>query len=148
MDYFTISITTIVVATVCGFLFGSLWYSPVLFMNAWLMGEGLTKKDIPKRSVMYMIQINAYSFIAHGAIAGVLASMFELLQVASLKVAVALGLLLTFGFIVTTQYITMLYTVEGEHWNKKHQIKFLVNSGYYLCVVAIMSAVLFYSSFR
>lgn len=143
MDYFTISMTTILFATVCGFLFGSLWFSPIFFMKYWLIGEGLTKKDVPKRSTMYLVQINIYSFIAHGAMAGVLALMFDLLQVSSLKVAIALGLLFAFGFIVTTQYIAMLYTTEGEHWNKKHQIKFLVNSGYYLCVTAIMSAVLF-----
>lgn len=142
MEYLTS--TTIVLATITGFLFGAIWYSPILFMNAWLLGQGVTKKELPKRSKIYMLQINLYSFIAHGAIASVLALMFELLQVATLKVSISLGVLLAIGFIVTTHYIDMLYTIEGTHWNRKSQVKFLVNSGYYICVTAIMSAVLFY----
>lgn len=143
MEYFTITITTVLIATTLGFLFGSIWYSPFLFQNAWLMGEGITKKEIPKRSKLYMIQINVYSFVAHFAIAGILAFMFELLQISSLKVSVSLGVLLTLGFIVTTHYIDMIYTVHGVHWERKNQVKFIINSGYYLCVVAIMSTALF-----
>lgn len=142
MEYLTS--TTIAFATITGFMFGAIWYSPFLFMNAWLLGQGVTKKDLPKRSKLYMLQINLYSFIAHGAIASVLALMFELLQVSTLKVAVVLGVLLTIGFVVTTHYIDMLYTIDGTHWNRKSQVKFIVNSGYYICVTAIMSAVLFY----
>ena len=141
MQFFTPTI--ILIATVSGFVFGALWYSPLLFMKAWLMGEGITKNERPKRSKLYLAQINLYSFIAHGAIASVLALIFDLLQIASLKVAVSLGVLLALGLIVTTHYIDMLYTVDGVHWNRKSQIKFLVNSGYYICVVGIISSVLF-----
>jgi hypothetical protein len=136
--------TTILIATVFGFIFGALWYSPILFMNAWLMGEGITKKDAPKRTKVYLLQINLYSFIAHGAIASILAIMFDLLQVASLKVATSLGALLALSFIVTTHYIDMLYTMDGVHFSRKAQVKFLVNSGYYICVVSIMAATIFF----
>lgn len=136
--------TTILIATVFGFIFGALWYSPLLFMNAWLIGEGITKKDVPKRSKVYMLQINLYSFIAHGAIASIVAIMFDLLQVTSLKVAISLGALFALSFIVTTNYIDMLYTMDGVHFNRKSQVKFLVNSGYYICVVSIMAATIFF----
>ncbi|MCF7843447.1 DUF1761 domain-containing protein [Candidatus Gracilibacteria bacterium] len=141
MQFFTP--TTILIATILGFGFGALWYSPALFMRAWLMGEGIEKSELPKRSKMYMIQINVYSFLAHGAMASVVALMLELLQVSSLKVALVLGGLLTLGFMVTTNFINMVYTTEGVHYSRKHQIKFLVNSGYYICVISIMSATVF-----
>lgn len=141
MNYLTYE--TVTLATCAGFIVGFIWYSPFLFMKAWLYGQGITKETMPKRSKAYMIQINMYSFIAHGAIATVVALIFDLLQISSLNVAVSLGLLLTFGFIVTTHYIDMLYTVDGAHWNRKSQVKFLVNAGYYLLTVSVMSAVLF-----
>jgi uncharacterized membrane protein YagU involved in acid resistance len=96
--FFTPSV--IFIATVAAFIVGALWYSPLLFMRAWLRGEGITKEQLPKRTTAYMIQINLYSLIAHGAIASVLAVIFNVLSVASLKVAISLGLLLAFGFVV------------------------------------------------
>jgi hypothetical protein len=69
--------------------------------------------------------------------------MFDILSVTTVKVAVCLGLLFAFGFIVTTRFIDMLYTAQGVHYDAKSQIRFLVSSGYYLCVVALMSFVLF-----
>lgn len=138
--------THVLAATIAGFLVGAVWFSPVLFMKAWLKGEGVTKDQMPKRTIAYMIQINLYSLIAHGAIASVLAVIFDVLAVNSLMLAVVIGLLLVFGFVVTTRFIDMVYTPKGKHYEMQSQIKFLVNAGYYLAVVAVMSAVLFYVS--
>lgn len=135
-------------ATIAGFLVGAIWYSPVLFMKAWLKGEGITKDQMPKRTTAYMVQINVYSFIAHGAMASVLAVIFDVLTIKSLMLAVIIGSLLTFGFIVTTQFITMVYTPKGKHYEMQSQIKFLVGAGYYLVVVAVMSSVLFFATHR
>ena len=141
MQFFTPDV--VFIGTCAGFIFGGLWFSPVLFMNAWLKGQGLTKHDMPKRSMTYMVQINVYSFTAHGAIASVIALLFDLLDISSLKVASALGALLAIGFVVTTRYIDMLYTTDGVHFGMKSQVKFLVNAGYYICVMTVMSVVMF-----
>ena len=133
----------VLLATVAGFLVGAVWFSPVLFMKAWLRGEGITKEQVSKRTTMYMLQINAYSFIAHAAMASVLAVIFDVLAVNSLSLAIVLGLLITFGFVVTTKFIDMVYTPLGKHYEPRHQIKFLVNVGYYLAVTIVMSSVLF-----
>lgn len=138
-----ISPITISIATLVGFIIGMVWYSPFLFMNAWIKGEGVTKDIIPKRSGLYMAQVHAYSFVAHGVIATVLAIIFELLQVSSMKIALSVSLLLTFGFIVSVRIIDMVYTIQGKHYEKRSQIKFLVSAGYYLTIVTGMSAVLF-----
>jgi len=133
----------IIIATIAGFLVGMVWFSPVVFMKAWLKGEGLSKEGVPKRTNLYMIQINLYSLVAHGAIASVLAVIFDLLSVSSLTLAVSLALLITFGFVVTTRFIDMVYTMKGKHYEEQSQIKFLVNSGYYLVVVSVMAVTLF-----
>ena len=139
---------SIFIATCAGFFVGALWYSPVLFMKAWMKGEGITKEHLPKRSKLYLFQVNLYSFVAHGAIASVLAVIFELLAIPSLFAAGSLGLLLSFGFIVTTRFVDMIYTTSGNHYEAKSQIRFLVSSGYYLTTVLVMSTVLFLIAHR
>lgn len=133
----------IFLATVAGFAVGMVWFSPILFMNAWLRGEGITKEQVPKRSTLYLAQTHAYSFIAHGAMATVFAVLFDVLAVSSLKLAVVIGLLLIFGFVVTTKFIEMVYVVHGKHYESRHQVRFLVNVGYYLVVSIVMTSVLF-----
>ena len=134
----------ILIATIVGFFFGALWYSPFLFLKAWLKGEGLELSQVPKHTKMYMIQTHLYSFVAHALMASVLAIMFDLLLVTTLSLALCLGLLLTFGFIVTTRFIDMVYTTRGKHYEIESQVKFLVSAGYYLLVMSIMSSVLFW----
>lgn len=134
----------IFITTSVAFLFGVLWYSPVLFLKPWLQGEGLTMSKLPKHSKKYIATTHLYGFIAHGALATVLAIIFDLVTVSSLKGALSLGLLIAFGFIVTTRFIDMVYTTKGKHYEMQSQIKFLVSAGYYLAIVAIMSVTLFY----
>jgi len=138
-----LTLENVFVATIASFFVGMIWYSPVLFMNAWLKGEGISKDSIPKRTTLYTIQTHLYSFIAHGAMASVFAVIFDVLSVTSLALAVSLGLLLTFGFVVTTRFIDMVYTMKGKHYEAQSQIKFLVNSGYYLVVAVVMTTTLF-----
>lgn len=135
----------VLLATIVAFFIGALWYSPLLFMKAWLRGEGLPKDHKQNLGVLYQVQIQLYSFVAHAAIASVLAIIFDVVGVSSLKLAVSLGLLLAFGFIVTGRFIDMVYTTKGKHYEMQSQVKFLVSSGYYLVIVAAMSAVLFLS---
>jgi hypothetical protein len=141
MQFFTP--TAIGIATIVGFLFGSVWFSPVLFLKGLLIGEGITKSELPKRSKLYILQVHMYSLIAHGVMASVLALMFDLLSISSLKVAISLGALFVFGFIVTKNFLDMVYSLHEEHWKKRLQVKFLVNSGYYIFMVSLMSLVLF-----
>ena len=133
----------VLITTSIGFGFGALWYSPLLFVNAWLKGIGMTKEHLPKRSKKYMATTMTYAFIAHGAMAMTLAVVFDIVQINSLKTAISLGLLLGFGFIVTTRFIDMVYTVSGSHYEIRPQLNFLVSAGYYASLVAVMSAVMF-----
>ncbi len=130
-------------ATLAAFILGALWYSPLLFLNAWVKGKGMTLASLPKRSPRYIMQTQTYSFIAHGCMAFVLAVIFDVTQVETLKVALSLGALLAFGFTTTTHFVALVYTLDGNHYDKKNQISFLIMSLYYIAAVVVMSAVLF-----
>jgi len=133
----------VIVAAGAGFLVGTIWYSPLLFLRAWLSAEGVSSQNAPKRTTLYIVQTHLYSFIAHVALTAVLAILFDLLAVSSFIIALTLGLLLTFGFIVTVLFTQMVYTPTGNHYDKKAQIKFLVSAGHYLVTIGVISLVLF-----
>jgi hypothetical protein len=134
----------IIITTLAAFIIGGLWYSPVLFLKAWLKGEGLPPNHKQNLGTFYQAQVQFYSLVAHGLMVTVLALLFDTIGVQSLKLALSIGLLVTFGFIVTTKFIELIYNPHGKHYEKKSQIRFLVHSGYYLTVMGVISCVLFY----
>ena len=44
----TVNYVAVVGAAVVSFIIGMLWYSPLLFGNAWMKAGGFSKKDINK----------------------------------------------------------------------------------------------------
>lgn len=139
-----ITFTGILSATLAAFILGALWYSPPLFMNLWLKGKGITAETLPKRSKRYIGVTMFYAFIAHACIATVLAVVLEITQPETMKVALSLSALLAVGFMVSTRFIDMVYTVDGKHYDVKNQINFAVNSLYYIAIVPLMASVLFF----
>lgn len=136
--------TGILLATCAAYVLGALWYSPLLFMNLWLKGKGVTVESLPKRSKLYMTTIMSYAFIAHACIATVLAVVLEVTQPETMKVALSLSALLAVGFMVSARFIDMVYTVEGKHYDLKNQTNFVITSLYYVAIVLLMAAVLFW----
>ena len=112
-------------------------------MNLWLKGKGLTVDTLPKRSKMYITQTMLYSFVAHGCIAAVLAIVLDITEPETLSIALSLSALLAIGFIVSTRFVDMVYTVDGSHYDKKNQVNFLITSLYYVAVILIITSVLF-----
>ena len=135
----------IIGATIVAFVFGALYYSPIMFLNVWLkVSRKFPHNELPKQKAFYVVSVHLYSLVAHGAIAAVLALMLDVAGVTTLKMALSIGALLSLGFIVTTRYIDMLYVVDDVHYSKQSQIKFLLSAGYYFSVILIMSTVLFF----
>lgn len=139
-----LTIEGVFLATLAAFILGALWYSPLLFLNAWVKGKGLKPGELPKRSLGYILQTQGYSFVAHGCMAAVLAVIFDVTQVETLTVALSLGALIAFGFTTTTHFVALVYTMDGNHYDKKNQINFLIMSLYYVAAIVVMSAVLFF----
>ena len=48
MPSIDLNIAAIFVATIVAFVIGGLWYSPILFGNAWMKHQGYTQKDKEK----------------------------------------------------------------------------------------------------
>ncbi len=42
----SLNVTAILVATVSGFVVGGLWYSPLLFGNAWMRAAGISEEQV------------------------------------------------------------------------------------------------------
>lgn len=138
-----LTIEGVTLATVLAFIVGGLRYSPLLFMNLWLKGKGMTATELPKRSKWYLFQTMVYAFIAHGCIATVLALVLDIAEPETMQVTLSLSALLAIGFIMSTRFIDMVYTIDGKHYDKKNQINFLVTSLYYVVIVLVMAATLF-----
>jgi len=137
----------VLLAAVVAFIIGSVWYSPLLFSKAWLDGFGKTPDDLmSNKNMLKMKRIMFYSFITMIATAFVLSVFIEVAGVTTLLGAVQVGLLLCFGFIVTTRFSDMIYTIGDPHWTKRPQELFFVNVGYSILQFAAMSAVIFWMS--
>ncbi len=51
MDNVQINFLAVFVASVAGFLLGAIWYSPLLFYNAWLKECGFTEEELRKNNL-------------------------------------------------------------------------------------------------
>lgn len=120
----------IVVAALSGFALGGLWYSPVLFANAWLKGAGLSNDEVAKGSKR---KIFGSTFVLFLIMAFILA-MFVNRDNADATWGAGVGFhagLLTFSAIA----IHSLFELKG--WRI-----ILINGGYSLISMIIMGAIL------
>lgn len=134
----------IISAGVSAFLFGWLWYSKAFFMKWWLEGNGIKKEQMPERKKVYQYQVMIYTFVIGTLMTAVLAIILELSQVQSLRQALAMSMLVAVGIIGLKNFSDMLYTMPESYWSPKAQKKFFVDTGYYVCMFAIATLVMYY----
>jgi len=66
MEMGSVNFVSIIVAALAYMLLGALWYSPVLFGNAWMKGIGKTKEQVTAdASPVNYVWALILSFIAH-----------------------------------------------------------------------------------
>ena len=135
---------SIVCAGIAAFLFGWLWYSKMFFMKWWLEGNGVNKNSLPERKKQYMVQVMTYTFIIGTSMTAVLSIILELSQVESLKQALAMSMLIAVGMIGLKNFMEMLHTMPETYFSVKAQKKFFVDTGYYVCMFAIATIVMYY----
>ncbi|MDO8572610.1 MAG: DUF1761 domain-containing protein [bacterium] len=138
----------IFVAAIVGYVIGMAWYSPILFMKPWLEGQGKTPEDFSKpqkhKTKKYMFSLMVYTFMVTTTIAFVLAVFITLTGALTLLEILQISILLAFGFIVTTKFSDMLYTVDKPFWSMQAQKLFFVNAGYYIAMFLAMGSTLYY----
>lgn len=138
----------IFIAAIAGYVLGAAWYSPILFTKPWLDGLGKTKEEVmrpqPHKTKRYMWSLMAYTFAVTVAIAFTLDLFIVLTGATTLLEILQVSMLLVFGFIVTTRFIDMLYTLDKPFWSIPAQKLFFVNAGYYIATFLAMGTVLYY----
>lgn len=85
-----------------------------------------------------------YTFIITVVVAFMLDLFISLTDATTLLEILEISMLLAFGFIVTTKFTDMLYTIEKPFWSMQAQKLFFVTAGYYIAMFLAMGTVLYY----
>lgn len=122
----------VLVCTAIAVVLGALWYSPVLFGNAWIKGVGLKKEDISRSdSSKAMTGSAMIAFVMNV----VLASFIIMTQTKTFWVGVHVGALVGAGFITMVLFMNSLF--------EKRSLKvWLINSFYHIILLMINGGIL------
>lgn len=131
MDISTINIWAIVTASISAFIIGSLWYSPVLFANAWMKEAGLDEEQLKDAN---MIKIFGLAFVFILIMAFCLA-MFLNDPAIDMTAGAFYGFLTGFGWISLALAVNSLY--ERRSWKY-----IFINGGYWTVVFTLMGLIL------
>ncbi len=120
-------------ATVLAFVFGALWYSPLLFAKPWMAAHGYTAEQV-KEMQSGMGPTYAISFICWAIMATVLAMIAPHFG-EGVGAIFHIGVMLWFGFSATIG-------LTNNRFSGKPLNLWLIDAGYQLGSVAIMAVVL------
>ena len=123
----------VLLAAIAAMAVGALWYSPLLFVKAWLKETGLSEKDMKKG--MSPMAAMGVGFLVQLLSAYVLAHFLVLVQADSMQEALQAGFWIWLGFIATTQIGSVL-------WETKSIKYFVINAAHTLLSMLVMAAVL------
>lgn len=130
MQHFAINYLALLVATVARFLFGWLWYSPLLFGKSWMSLTNCTLEDM-KRNMPKAIPAD---LIASFIMSFVLVHAVHYAGATSAGQGAAVGFFNWLGFIATVMLATTLY--------EKRPIElFFINTGFNLISLLFMGAI-------
>ena len=131
-EQFHFNYLAILVAAVSTFLLGGLWYSPLLFLKAWMKELGLTEED-RKNGKGNIGTIMGVSFLLE------LIMAFNLAGFIGPKASASFGLLAGaaagFGWVALAFGVTYLF-------ERKSLCLFFINAGYHAIAFTIMGAIL------
>jgi len=120
----------VVIAAIVNVAVGFVWYSKWVFGPIWLKLTELKEKDIKHNK-----QAMLWGFIVSLIVAYFLSFFQQHLAVATVADGLMLGFLLWLGFVATTQ-------VSSVIWCKKPMKLFVVNTGYKLLSLLVMSGII------
>jgi len=131
---FEVNFLAIFVASIAATIVGALWYGP-LFGKSWVALSGMSKKDLDKIKKKGRGKIYFINFIATLVTVWVLAELFLLLSVNTIEGALTAGALLWLGF-------PAMMISAGVLWENDPFNLYLINAGYWLVSLEIMSIIL------
>lgn len=130
MELSSLNYFAIFVAALSTFLIGGLWYSPVLFSNAWMKENGFTEEDLKGAN---MALIFGSSFVLELIIAFNLAAFLG--ESSDIVWGITAGALAGIGWVAASMGITYLF-------ERKSMKLFLINAGFHMLAFIVMGAIL------
>lgn len=130
IELFAVNWLAIFVSTLVGYVIGGLWYSPVLFGNAWMQEHGYTPESLgsPTKAM-------SHTFVTSFVSAWVLAVIIKGMGVTGFMDGLTLGCLLGIGLMFATRYSDGLY-------NNQSLKLALIEGGYRAVYVATVVVIL------
>ena len=125
----------ILVASIVSMAIGFLWYSPLLFGNAWLKVSGINTKEIEKQKEKGMGKKFFASFVSTLIMTYVLALFLKYMGVTLISEGLFIGFLIWLGFTATISLGPVL-------WQGKPVKIFLINTSHELVCLLVMSLIL------
>lgn len=129
-----VNYVAILAAAASSMVVGFLWYSPILFAKPWMKYSKLDAKKL-KNAQKHMSKTYSLSFLAALITAYVIALIFNATLIINISEGLSMGALLWLGFTATTMVTGVLF--QEMPWRL-----FLINSGYQLVSILVMSAIL------
>jgi len=130
MEFPEINYWAVLVSTLATFVIGSIWYSPILFANAWMKELGLTKEGMGK---VNMFKIFGISFLLMLIIAFNLAAFIG--PQSDLQFGLTAGALAGFGWVAAAMGINYLFERKSFRF-------WLINAGYMVVSFTLMGAII------
>ncbi len=118
----------ILVAAIASMIMGSIWYSKILFANAWIKLSGAKEMKLDVKSMIMM-------FISTLVMGVVIAFLIGRLRITTPRLGFIFGLVTWLGFVATTTLGTVL-------WDKKPWKLYFLNNGYNLLSMIVMSLII------
>ena len=125
----------VLISGVISIILGSLWYSPVLFGNAWMKEMGISVKDIEKTKKKGMGKYYFAAFIGALVTAFILGIFIKWIGASSFFDGIQTGFWAWLGFIVPVSLGSVL-------WENKSIKYYLINVSYHLVNLALMGGIL------
>jgi hypothetical protein len=127
-----LNILGIFVATIIGMFLGAIWYSPLLFGNAWMKCIGKTPETLGKPTIPMIGSIVASFLTALGV-----SILFSVMSITDLSTAVSIGA--TLGLLIIFPALLSDNLFCG--WGNK---LLLIQSGYRATSVLLMSLAMYF----
>lgn len=131
----TINLWAVLSAAVVSMLIGALWYSPVLFGNAWIKLSGISKEDIEKTKEKGFGKTYLAAFGGVLITSYVMAHIIDYVQAATFLQGAETGFWLWLGFVAPVLLGIVL-------WEGKPVKLYLINAAQYLVSLTVMGGIL------
>lgn len=132
MNFTDVSILAIILSVISNMIIGALWYSPVLFANAWMKGMGKKKEDFDAKgaNVGYMLTTVAGLVTAY-----ILSVFIHSMDDTSIGQGALIGFLAGFG-------IASMRELAPTFFESRKLVLYFISAGYHIVSLTVMGLII------